>query len=91
MTTDTVNLPPMPRRYTMIDQPADMVPDDSGQWVRLSDALSYGMAVQEACAKACEQVAADEEESSPHKNYDLVALDCAAAIRNGVIREGEGK
>lgn len=44
-------------------------------------ALAYGEMVREECAKVCEQIAAEEEDASPNKNYDLIAFNCAAAIR----------
>jgi hypothetical protein len=44
------------------------------------------MAGMERAAEIAEKLAQEVEEESPHKNYDLIALDCAAAIRSEIAK-----
>lgn len=87
----TGNLPPLHELPKELEEAVRFAGDTSTRDALRADirayALSYGRAVQEACARVCDQVAYDWDEQRPFRR---VAEDCAAAIRNGVIREGEG-
>lgn len=82
-----MNLPPMnPVPAMDLDQ---FSPGEKAVSIRACEnfARLYGEAVREACARACEKVAFDGCHEWRREAVDM----CAAAIRNGVIREGEGE
>lgn len=96
-----MNLPPLPELPTPFGVfPRTVLPIEHGMggntlvieqrpvWSaeQINELLeSYGRAVQAACARV-----ADDLSNGFHSPYEY-AEDVAAAIRNGVIREGEGE
>lgn len=87
-----MNLPPMnPVPAMDLDQ---FSPGEKAVSIRACEnfARLYGEAVREACARAAEDERVDAAATGDATDaaYNIACEQIAAAIRNGVIREGEG-
>jgi hypothetical protein len=79
-----MTLPELPEPYGIMDGTASDDAYTAEQMLALrAAAFRAGM---ERAAEIAEKLAQEVEEESPHKNYDLIALDCAAAIRSEIAK-----
>jgi hypothetical protein len=65
------------QRYEMLDCPADMSPNESGEWVLYADFAKAVLAERERCAMIAEELG----EKAPDLSEGSACYQCAAAIR----------